>query len=131
MTPSRPTGTVTFLFTDIEGSTQRWEDHADAMAVALNRHDELVREVITGRGGYVFKTVGDAFCAAFQTAGAALEAAIATQLAVAAEDWSAFGAGFPPLRLRMAVHTGETRERAGDYVGPPVNRVTRPSGRLS
>jgi class 3 adenylate cyclase len=69
-----PTGTVTFLFTDIEGSTKMWERHASTMQAALARHDEILRSAIEASGGYVFKTVGDAFCAAFSTAPDALEA---------------------------------------------------------
>jgi class 3 adenylate cyclase len=65
---SPPTGTVTFLFTDIEGSTKLWEQYAQAMQIALARHDEVLRSAIEERGGYIFKTVGDAFCAAFSTA---------------------------------------------------------------
>ena len=64
---SPPTGTVTFLFTDIEGSTKMWEHNAPAMQATLARHDELLRWAIEQRGGYVFKTVGDAFCCAFPT----------------------------------------------------------------
>ena len=66
--PERPTGTITFLFTDIEGSTQLWEQSPEAMRLALARHDTLLRQAIEVHGGHVFKTVGDAFCAAFATA---------------------------------------------------------------
>ncbi len=120
-----PSGTVTFLFTDIEGSTVRWEQHPDAMGAALERHDALMRAAVADHAGHVFKTVGDAFCAVFARAGDALAAAIAAQRAVAALDWSAMGDGFPPLAVRMAIHTGEATERDGDYFGPPVNRVAR------
>ena len=72
---SPPIGTLTFLFTDIEGSTRLWEHDALAMQAALARHDELLRWAIEERNGYVFKTVGDAFCAVFTTAPDALEAA--------------------------------------------------------
>jgi class 3 adenylate cyclase len=65
-----PTGTVTFLFTDIEGSTQRWDEFPDAMSAALERHDALMCDAVETNEGQVFKTVGDAFCAAFKTAGA-------------------------------------------------------------
>ena len=116
-----PTGTVTFLFTDIEGSTRLWETHPDAMRSALVRHDALLRGCIEDREGYVFKTVGDAFCAAFSTAHQALEAALAAQVALAAEAWK----GKMPLLVRMALHTGATEERSGDYFGPPLNRVAR------
>ena len=71
-----PKGTVTFLFTDIEGSTRMWESQPRAMQAALARHDTLLREAIESNGGYVFKTVGDAFCAAFPTAPQALDAAL-------------------------------------------------------
>ena len=76
---SPPTGTVTFLFTDIEGSTKLWEDDAPAMQAALVRHDEILRGAIEERGGFVFKTVGDAFCCAFWTATDALDAALERQ----------------------------------------------------
>ncbi len=62
-----PSGTVTLLFTDVEGSTKLWESHPDAMRVALVRHDALIRDAVESAGGYVFKTVGDAFCVAFAT----------------------------------------------------------------
>ena len=116
-----PTGTVTFLFTDIEGSTHLWEAHPDAMPTARARHDDLLRGCIEDCQGHVFKTVGDAFCAAFPTADTAMEAALAAQLALNAEPWE-----LPtPLRVRMALHTGTTEERGGDYFGQPLNRVAR------
>ncbi len=114
-------GTLTFLFTDIEGSTQRWGTDRDAMADALSRHDALMRAAIAARGGEVFKTVGDAFCAAFSTAPAAVAAAIDAQRALAAEDFSAVAGAL----VRMALHTGTPQERDGDYFGPAVNRVAR------
>src|ERR671921_1746968 len=116
---SPPTGTLTFLFTDIEGSTRHWENDAPAMQAALSRHDELLRSVIEERGGYVFKTVGDAFCAAFPTAPDALEAALEAQRRLHASEWEQTG----PLRARTALHTGAAGEGDGDYFGPPVNRV--------
>ncbi len=117
-----PTGTVTFLFTDIEGSTKLWEKSPTAMHAALTRHDTILREAIEGHGGFVFKTVGDAFCAAFPTALGALESALAAQRALFSEAW---GEEIVALRARMALHTGATHERDGDYFGPPVNRVAR------
>ena len=84
---SPPTGTLTFLFTDIEGSTKLWEHNAPAMQAALARHDELLRWSIEERGGYVFKTVGDAFCAAFLTATDALEAALESQRRLLSSEW--------------------------------------------
>ncbi|MBV8066879.1 MAG: adenylate/guanylate cyclase domain-containing protein [Candidatus Eremiobacteraeota bacterium] len=116
-----PSGTVTLLFTDIEGSTQHWEQQRAAMPEALRRHDELLRTAIEAHGGHVFKTVGDAFCAAFSRASDAVAAAADAQRALAAEDWSAIGG----LSVRMALHSGSTDEREGDYFGPTVNRVAR------
>src|SRR5918994_2247137 len=118
---SPPTGTVTFLFTDIEGSTKMWERSPHAMQTALARHDEILRDVVEERGGYVFKTIGDAFCVAFPSALHALEAVLAAQRALLSEGWEKTG----PLRVRMALHTGSADERGGDYFGPPVNRVAR------
>ena len=119
--PLPPTGTVTFLFTDIEGSTKLWEQHPDAMRPALARHDDLLRRSIEASGGYVFRTVGDAFCAAFPTASQALAASLFAQLALAAEPWETE----TPLSVRMALHTGAAEERGGDYFGQPLNRVAR------
>jgi class 3 adenylate cyclase len=116
-----PTGTVTFLFTDIEGSTRLWECDAKRMQVALARHDEILRNTTKEHGGHVFKTVGDAFCCAFPTAPEALEAALGAQRALLEEGWGETG----PLRVRMALHTGAAEERDGDYFGPPLNRVAR------
>ena len=116
-----PTGTITFFFTDIEGSTRLWEHHPEAMGAALQRHDSLLRSVIESKGGYVFKTVGDAFCAAFASAGDAVEAGIAAQQGLQAERWPEHA----DLRVRMALHTGKCEERDGDYFGPTVNRTAR------
>jgi predicted ATPase/class 3 adenylate cyclase len=118
---SPPTGTVTFLFTDIEGSTKLWERHPEAMHRALSRHDEILRRLTEQHGGYVFKTIGDAFCCAFRTAPDALETALDAQRLLLKERW----AESTPLRVRMALHTGATQERDGDYFGPPLNRVAR------
>ena len=117
-----PTGTVTFLFTDIEGSTKMWERHPEAMQFALSRHDDILREAIEGRGRYVFKTVGDAFCASFASAPAALEASLLAQRTLLEEGWPEV---IGSLRVRMALHTGAAEERGGDYFGPSVNRVAR------
>ncbi len=119
--PSRPTGTVAFLFTDVEGSTRRWESDPDAMAAALARHDALLRAAIEADGGYVFKAMGDAFCAAFATAPDAAAAALRIQHALLDEDFSSVG-GMP---VRMALHAGSAQEREGDYFGPALNRVAR------
>jgi predicted ATPase/class 3 adenylate cyclase len=118
---ARPTGTVTFLFSDIEGSTVRWEGAPEAMELALARHDELMREVLESHRGYIFKRMGDAFCVAFSTATDALAAALDAQRGLSAEDFSAVG----DIRVRMALHVGQSVERDGDYFGPAVNRVAR------
>jgi predicted ATPase/class 3 adenylate cyclase len=120
-TRMQPTGTVTFLFSDIEGSTQRWERQRAAMPAALQRHDALLRTAIEAHGGYVFKTVGDAFCATFSRAADAVAAAADAQRALASQDWRAVGG----LLVRMALHSGAADERDGDYFGPAVNRVAR------
>lgn len=112
-----PSGTVTFLFTDIAGSTQHWERDRAGMSAALARHDTLLHAAIVDHAGHVFKTVGDAFCAAFARASDALDAALHAQLLLAAE--------VPDLQVRMALHTGQVEERDGDYFGPSVNRVAR------
>ena len=114
-----PTGTVTFLFTDIEGSTRLWEKFPDAMRPALARHDALLRVSIEDHGGFVFRTLGDAFCAAFATAPDAFRAALAAQLALTAELWPEH----VRLGVRMALHTGAAAERGGDYSGQTLNHV--------
>ncbi|HSH78852.1 MAG TPA: adenylate/guanylate cyclase domain-containing protein, partial [Herpetosiphonaceae bacterium] len=118
-----PTGTVTFLFTDIEGSTTHWERQPHAMRAALAHHDALLRQIIAAHAGTVFKTVGDAVCAVFPTAPQALDAALAAQRAIRDTDWTAFG--IDPLTVRMAIHTGVAELRDGDYFGRPLNCVAR------
>jgi predicted ATPase/class 3 adenylate cyclase/Tfp pilus assembly protein PilF len=115
-----PTGTVTFLFTDIEGSTRLWEEHPMRMKAALARHDAILREAIAANGGYIFKRIGDAFCAAFDTAPQGVDAAIAAQRALYKEEWGEVGS----LKVRMALHTGAAQEREGDYLGPTLDRIT-------
>jgi len=119
--PTLPEGTLTFLFTDIVGSTTMWEAHPQAMAPALARHDAILQQIITASGGIVFKTVGDAVHAVFTTAPDALDAAFAAQHALHNEPWGVTG----PLRVRMAIHTGAADMRDGDYFGPPLNRIAR------
>jgi len=116
-----PSGTLTFLFTDIQGSTTRWEQQPRAMERALERHDTLLRQAIDAYGGLVLKTVGDAFQAVFTTTAAALEAVLAAQHALAAEAWVSVA----PLRVRMALHVGVVQQRDGDYFGHTLNRVAR------
>jgi class 3 adenylate cyclase len=107
---------VTFLFTDIEGSTRLWEAEPERMRASLAAHDAVVRSAIDGHGGFVFATGGDGFAIAFARAGSAIECAIAAQRALHEAD-------LPPVR--MALHTGECVERDGDYFGPAVNRAAR------
>jgi predicted ATPase/class 3 adenylate cyclase len=116
-----PSGTVTFLFTDVEASTRLWEERPQAMEVALARHDEILRTSIEEHGGYVFATGGDGFGAVFGRAADALAAAEAAQTALTNEEWPA-GA---PIHVRMALHSGEASERDGNYFGSAVNRAAR------
>lgn len=117
----RPTGLITFLFTDIEGSTRLWENFPEAMKPALARHDKILRRTIEAQEGYVFKTVGDAFCAAFPSAQAAIEATVNAQKLLLAEDWGVTGS----IKVRMGLHTGTAEERDDDYFGPTLNRAAR------
>ncbi len=118
-----PSGVVTFLFTDVEGSTRLWDRHPDAMRAALERHDILLRAAIDAQGGHVFKATGDAFFAAFHRPQDALRAALDAQIALHAEPWS-LPAG-DGLRVRMALHTGAAQRRGGDYFGLPLSRAAR------
>jgi class 3 adenylate cyclase len=94
-------GALTFLFTDIEASTRRWETDAAAMSAALARHDATARHAVTAAGGRIFKHTGDGVCAVFGSSAAG------------------------PLRVRMALHSGEVEERDDDYFGPTLNRTAR------
>ena len=116
-----PSGTVTFLFTDLEGSTRLWEEHPDAMRPALARHDELLRDAVADRQGHVVKMTGDGIHAVFATAHDALDAAVGMQVGLAAESFGETG----PLRVRMGLHTCEVELRDGDYYGSGVNRAAR------
>lgn len=117
------TRAVTFLLTDIEGSTAAWEAEAGAMAAALARHDELIEHVVTSRGGRLIKTrgEGDATFSVFERPSAAASAAVELQDAIAHEPWALR----QPIRVRVALHTGEVELRDGDYFGRAVNRVAR------
>jgi predicted ATPase/class 3 adenylate cyclase len=122
MAPNLPDGTVTFLFTDIEGSTRLWEQHPEAMKVALARHDNLLRDIIETQGGHVVKTTGDGLHAVFAQASESVAASLACQQALVRQAWP----GLPqPLRVRMGLHTGEAELRAGDYYGTALNRAAR------
>ena len=100
--PDLPSGTITFLFTDIEGSTRLWERDSNVMTRALARHNEILDRAIAEHEGVHFKTIGDTFQAAFSHASAGVAAAVTAQRALAAEPWSETG----PIRVRMALHSG-------------------------
>ena len=108
-----PSGTVTFLFTDIEGSTKLAQDHPDAMSALLARHHEILHQSIQTYGGYVFQIVGDAFSAAFHSAQDAVNAALDAQKALYSEKWSP-----APVRVRMGIHTDQADvQESGEYHG--------------
>ena len=115
-----PSGTVTFLFSDVESSTRLWAADSHAMSASLLVHDSLLREAIEVNGGYVFTTAGDSFAAAFGRASDAIAAAVAAQADLSAVAWPG-----PALRVRMGLHLGEAEERGGDYFGPVVNSAAR------
>ncbi len=115
-----PSGTVTFLFTDVEGSTRLWVADRQAMSESLAMHDAILRRAIEGAGGYVFSTGGDSFSAAFTRASDAVGAAQRAEAELAAASWPG-----PALRVRMGLHMGEAEERGGDYFGPVVNTAAR------
>jgi class 3 adenylate cyclase len=112
MTGAAPSGVVTFLFTDVEGSTRRWEADADGMRVALAAHDKVLRGAIDEHDGFVFKHTGDGVCAAFSSPRSAVDAAVAAQ-----EELK--------LPVRMGLATGEAELRDGDYFGAVLNRAAR------
>src|SRR5262249_44590237 len=116
-----PTGTVTFLFTDLEGSTRLWEQYPQVVKNASERHDEILRDAITGRGGHIVKMTGDGVHAAFSDAPRALHAALEAQRAFTEHAWDEID----PLRVRMGIHTGHAEVREGDYFGSAVNRAAR------
>src|ERR1700738_4818478 len=107
-----PSGVVTFLFTDVEGSTRRWEVDADGMRVALAAHDEVVRSAIERHGGWLFKHTGDGVCAAFASPRSAIDAAVTAQRGL-------------ELPVRMGIATGEAELRGADYFGAVLNRAAR------
>jgi class 3 adenylate cyclase len=117
----RPTGTVTFLFTDVEGSTRLWEEHPEGMRDALALHESLLEQQIGEAGGFVHSTAGDAYSAAFSDPLDAIGAAIAAQRSLADAEWPVVG----EMRVRMAAHTGVAHERGDDYYGPALNRCAR------
>jgi predicted ATPase/class 3 adenylate cyclase len=116
-----PTGTVTFLFTDLEGSTRLWEQYPEAMKEAVARHDALLGQIVVDHRGQVVKRTGDGMYAVFATAEDGATAAVAAQLALAAQSWGPIGA----MPVRMGLHTGVAEQRGGDYFGPVLNRAAR------
>ena len=115
-----PSGVVTFVFSDLEGSTRLWEMDASGMERSLSRHDEIVSATIQRAGGFLFKHTGDGFGAAFESVSAALSAASGVAAALAEEKWEG-----PALSCRMGVHSGEAEPRDGDYFGSTVTRTAR------
>jgi predicted ATPase/class 3 adenylate cyclase len=108
-----PSGTVTFLFTDIEGSTKLARQHRDQWETLRNRHHVILREAIESNNGFVFQIIGDAFCAAFYTAGDALRAAAKSQVDLYSGNW-----GDAPIKVRMGIHTGNAEiQENGEYHG--------------
>jgi predicted ATPase len=103
---------VTFLFTDVEGSTRRWEADAEGMRIALAAHDEALHRAIEAHGGWLFKHTGDGVCAAFGSPRSAVDAAVAAQRAL-------------ELPVRMGLATGEAESRGADYFGAVLNRAAR------
>lgn len=120
-----PSGTITMLFADVEDSSPLWERYPEAMADVLARYWVIMRRAVTDAGGTVIKTIGDEVNCVFADAPPAVEAAIAAQRAVVAEPWQDIAPGLGRLRVRMSLHTGSAVQRAGDYYGTTVNRVSR------
>lgn len=126
---SMPEGTVTFLFSDVEGSTQLLERHGTAMGNALARHHTLFEEIVGRRHGVIFETIGDAVYAAFARPADAVASAVDAHRALATEDWGPIGR----LAVRIAVHTGAVERRGSHYFGSALFRAARlgPSGTAS
>jgi predicted ATPase/class 3 adenylate cyclase len=121
MTSDASLETLTFVFTDLESSTRLWERFPDAMKAAVERHDAILREAVEGSDGRVVKVMGDGVMAVFSSATDGLEACLRAQRALQDETWGETGS----LRVRMGIHAGEALPRAGDYLGPAVNRAAR------
>jgi predicted ATPase/class 3 adenylate cyclase len=121
MLPDKASGTLTFLFTDLEGSTRLWERFPQAMKRALERHDSILLTAVTAAGGQVVKTTGDGLMAVFGSAADAVRACLAAQRGLVEEPWQETGA----LRVRMGLHAGEAQLRGDDYFGPAVIRSAR------
>jgi predicted ATPase/class 3 adenylate cyclase len=123
MPANLPSGTVTFLFTDLEGSTKLWEQFPRQMELALARHDEILHQAIESYGGRIIKNTGDGIHAVFDTGVNGIEAALAAQQSFCTAAWDEIQPQH--LRVRMGLHTGEAQERSGDYYGPALNRAAR------
>lgn len=121
MTTQYPTGTVTFLFTDIEGSTRLAQQNPDAMPALLARHHEILNQSIKSYNGYVFQIIGDAFCVSFHTVVDGLHAAIEVQRQLQNEEW-----GDTPIKVRMGIHTGAAQIKDdGQYSGYSAMALTQ------
>jgi len=122
MSSQLPSGTVTFLLTDLEGSTRLWEQDPDAMKVAMIRHDEILEKSIAANRGFIFSRMGDGVAAAFATAGDALASAAAIKQALAQENWRTAAS----LKARIGLHTAEAVivDDSG-YANLPINRCAR------
>ncbi len=116
-----PSGTVTFLFSDVVGSTRLWAKQPAAMSVALRVHDQVIREAVAAHDGYVFATAGDGYSVAFDRATSAIDCATAIQAVLATHEW---GSG-PALTVRIGLHLGQAEEREGNFFGPTVNLTAR------
>jgi predicted ATPase/class 3 adenylate cyclase len=116
-----PSRTLTFVFTDLEGSTRLWEQWPAAMEVALRRHDAILRAAIEAAAGQVVKTTGDGMMAVFGSAAEAVRASLGAEVALGAEPWGETG----PLKVRIGIHCGQAEQRGGDFFGPTVNRTAR------
>ena len=116
-----PTGLVTYVFTDVEGSTRLWDTHPEQMKPALARHDDILKGAVAEHGGHIFSHAGDGFGISFQSAGTALDFVEQVQLGLAATEWPEHAT----IRIRIGVHVGTAEERNGDYFGTAVNRAAR------
>jgi predicted ATPase/class 3 adenylate cyclase len=121
MDPEPAPRTLTFLFTDLEGSTRLWERFPDVMRTAIARHDAILHAAVESSDGQVVKTTGDGLMAIFSSVAAAVRSSVTAQRELMQEPWGETG----PLRVRMGLHTGEAQSRVGDYFGPTVNRAAR------
>ena len=120
-----PSGTATLLFTDIEDSSRLWDTNRSDMAIALTRHNEILKAAIDEAGGHVVKDKGDGFFAVFADAVAAIRCVTSSQRTLLSAGWPE---PIGEIRVRMALHTGSVEPQDGDYHGPPVNKVARIEG---